>query len=191
MTPLSRANSLRACFALSYIVALIIDRFDTPGAIHSVNTEKLVNWPLRESSFPPKQLFVSHVNSSQRFVGNLGNVGSPKVARVGYWRFYSWWFNRFIGSKTFIRTFFRIFGCSVQYSFSTSWCIQYTKLNRGYTATMFCKQWVTGSSIASDPVNFVKFRAQSIRTKAARLSCQFLKQSSTDNKKYFNNINQL
>lgn len=144
-----------------------------------------------ESSFPPKQRFVSHVNSLQRFVGNLGNVGSPKVARVGYWRFYLWWFNRFIGSKTFIRTFFRIFGCSVQYSFSTSWCIQYTKLNQGYTATMFCKQWVTGSSIASDPVNFVKFRAQSIRTKAARLSCQFHKQSSTDNKKYLNNINQL
>ena len=36
-----------------------------------------------ESSFQPKQRFVSHVNSSQRFVGNLGNVGSPKVARVG------------------------------------------------------------------------------------------------------------
>ena len=36
-----------------------------------------------ESSFQPKQRFVSHVNSSQKFVGNLGNVGSPKVARLG------------------------------------------------------------------------------------------------------------
>ena len=52
----------------------------------------------------------------------------------------AWWFNRFIGSKTFIRTFFRMFGCSVRYSFATFWCIQYTNLNRGYTAAMFYKK---------------------------------------------------
>ena len=173
MTPLSRANSLRACFALSYIVAFFIDRVDTPGAIHSDNTEKLVNWPYgsegdltiegwhgRRMFLPAKTTFRFSCKQFAKVCRKFRKRSfTQSIARVGDWRFYAGWFNRWIGSKTVIRTFLGIFGCSVWCSFAKFLCM-YTKLNRGYTATKFCKQWVTCSSIVSDPVNFEKFSAQ-------------------------------